>query len=102
MGPQRHGAGQPLATDRQAITTSAADARAATLAAAHDSTPTVSLTDALGRVVRTRADNGAAGTTRPCCTSASRVTYRPSTTPSAGGSSGRPRRHGASAGDHLR
>ena len=39
----------------------AAQARAAALAAAHAGTPSVALCDALGRVVRTRADNGADG-----------------------------------------
>ena len=47
--------------DRQQAGTQAADARAATLAAAHANTPLVSLTDPLGRVVRTRADNGPGG-----------------------------------------
>jgi RHS repeat-associated protein len=37
------------------------EARAATLTAAHAGTTTVNLTDALGRVVRTRADNGPEG-----------------------------------------
>jgi RHS repeat-associated protein len=48
-------------SDRQGPATPAADKRAGTLAATHDSTPMVSLTDALGRVVCTRADNGADG-----------------------------------------
>jgi len=46
---------------RQGGGTPPAQARAATLAAAHADTPTTSLTDALGRVVRARADNGAGG-----------------------------------------
>ncbi|MEV7099476.1 SpvB/TcaC N-terminal domain-containing protein [Amycolatopsis sp. NPDC051045] len=40
---------------------SPAEARAAALAAAHAGTPSVALCDALGRVVRTRADNGPDG-----------------------------------------
>ena len=46
---------------RQGGGTPPAEARAAALAAAHANTPTTSLTDALGRVVRTRADNGPDG-----------------------------------------
>ncbi|GGN81504.1 hypothetical protein GCM10011579_068160 [Streptomyces albiflavescens] len=46
---------------RQGGAVPAAEARAAALTAAHADTPTTSLTDALGRVVRTRADNGPEG-----------------------------------------
>jgi RHS repeat-associated protein len=46
---------------RQTAGTPADQARAATLTAAHAHTPTVSVTDTLGRVVRTRSDDGAGG-----------------------------------------
>ena len=48
-------------TARQAGGTPAPQVRAATLAAAHAGTPTVSVTDPLGRVVRIIADNGPDG-----------------------------------------
>ena len=46
---------------RQGAGVPAPEARAASLAAAHAGTPLVSLTDALGRVVRTRVDDGLGG-----------------------------------------
>ncbi|XXT18151.1 hypothetical protein WME94_48770 [Sorangium sp. So ce429] len=46
---------------RQALPTGAPERRAAELAAAHAGTPAVSHLDALGRVFRAVADNGAEG-----------------------------------------